>query len=101
MLRPGGELHGHRRFFGQVQVEGMGVPPDLVHEALLHVVGRGGHQTRVNLLADQLHLLAEAEAHHLVLLSTEAVRHGHLAEEERSFSFVFEVLSFRFSFKFE
>lgn len=54
--------------------EGVGIGTELLHEAVLHAGQLGLVVDRVDLLGGQLHLLAEVQAHDLILLATETVR---------------------------
>lgn len=68
------ELDGGRGRVGESHSEGVGIGAELLHEAVLHAGQLGLVVGRIDLLGGQLHLLAEVQAHDLILLATETVR---------------------------
>ena len=80
------ELDGGGSSLRKSHSEGVSISAELLHEAVLHAGQLGLVGGRVDLLCGQLHLLAEVEAHDLILLATETVRDRNLqgeAEERR------------------
>jgi len=67
------ELDGAGSILREGHREGVSIPSELLNEAFLHSVGLAG-VARVHLLGGELHLLAEAEAHDLILLASKTVR---------------------------
>lgn len=68
------ELDGGGGRVGESHSEGVGIAAELLHEAVLHAGQLGLVVGRVDLLGGQLHLLAEVQAHDLILFATETVR---------------------------
>lgn len=68
------ELDGAWSSLRERHGEGVSVRAELLDEAILHGGGFVLVRARVDLLGGELHLLAEVEAHNLILLATETVR---------------------------
>ena len=68
------ELDGGGSSFRESYGEGVSVAAELLDESVLHTGQLGLIDGRIDLLRGELHLLAEVEAHDLILLATETVR---------------------------
>jgi len=68
------ELDGSGGALGDGDSEWVGIGPQLLHEAVLDIGGFIGGGVGVDLLAAEGQLLAEVEAHDLILLAAETVR---------------------------